>query len=84
MEKWSEGEKESTSHEDVEKKGGDVKCRQKGKGALVNGCTSINILIFISKFKYEPPLVPFRDYYGCKMAGFSIPAAEHRYVYLLT
>ena len=21
----------------------------------------------------------FREYYGCPMAGFSIPAAEHRY-----
>jgi len=24
-------------------------------------------------------LIMARDYYGCKMAGFSIPAAEHRY-----
>ena len=29
---------------------------------------------------YNIVLFPTRQYYGCKMAGYSIPAAEHRFV----
>ena len=43
-------------------------------------CHSHPLTPFITIVTPRFVITSYRDYYGCKMAGFSIPAAEHRCV----
>ena len=50
-----------------------------GMGGGAGGWGEIHTYIdTILLYKFNDIYIIRRDYYGCKMAGFAIPAAEHR------